>query len=325
MSDVIRRPRGMAVLALAALVSVGATACIDSSVPGGEGSVARTTSRIAAVDLVNPDRDANTTCQPTAALDPGAPDPQRILVADPSLLDALCALGLQGRVVATTTIDGSVPTYMGDAVHSLPTIGDVAAPDPAKAVASDPDLVVTVGDSPVTDALADVPDATVDPAADWKQRFAAVAAAVGRTVAGDERLQGYIDAAKALGIRVGARYTQASLVRFTADSTIVMGTDAFAARVLTDVGAQRPPGQREPEPTVLDDKNFEIADGDVIYAGFGGEEGQDYGTSILKTDRWLDMGAPSWGRTWIVEDEVWFGSGGLSAANIVLLNLRGTL
>jgi iron complex transport system substrate-binding protein len=324
-SDVIRRPRGMAVLALAALVSVGATACIDSAVPGGEGSVTRTTSRIAAVDLVNPDRDADTTCQPTAELDAGAPDPQRILVADPSLLDALCALGLQDRVVATTTVDGTLPTYMGDAVHSLPTIGDVAAPDAAKAVASDPDLVLTLGDSPVTASLGDVPDAVVDPAADWKQRFVAVAAAVGRTEAGDERLQGYLDTATAIGNRAGARYTQASLVRFTADSTVVLGTDAFAARILTDVGAQRPPGQRDPEPTVLDDKNFEIADGDVAYIGFDGKEGQDHGTSVLETDRWLDMGAPSWGRTRIVDDEVWYRSGGLSAANIVLLNLRGTL
>ena len=325
MSDVIRPRRGMAVLALAALVGLGVTGCIESTVPGGEGSVERTTSRIAAVNLVDPDRDANTTCQPTAAVDPGAADPQRIVVADPSLLDALCALGLQDRVVATTTTDGALPTYLGDAVHSLPTIGDVRDPDTGRAAAADPDLVLTVGSAPITGARGDVPDATIDPAADWKQRFVAVAAAVGRTEAGDERLQGYLDTAKAIGTRAGARFTQVSLVQFTSDSTLVMGTDTFAARVLTDVGAQRPPGQRQPGPTVLDDKNFEIADGDIIYIGFDGSKGQDRGTSVLKTDRWLDMGAPAWGRSRIVEDQVWFGTGGLCAANIVLLNLRGSL
>jgi len=315
----------MAVLALAALAGLGLTGCIDSTVPGGEGSVERTTSRVAAVNLVNPDRDANTTCQPPAPLDPGAPDPLRILVADPGLLDALCALGLQDRVVATTTVDGVLPTYLGDAVHSLPTIGDTEDPDTAKAADADADLVLTLGKSPLTVALGDVPDASIDPAADWKQRFTAVAAAVGRTEAGNERLQGYLDTAAAIGKRNGARFTQVSLVQFTADSTVVMGTDTFAARVLTDVGAQRPPGQREPGPTVLDDKNFEIADGDIVYIGFDGPEGQDHGTSVLESDRWLDMGAPGWGRTRIVEDQVWFGTGGLCAANIVLLNLRGSL
>jgi iron complex transport system substrate-binding protein len=258
-------------------------------------------------------------------VDPGAGNPQRILVADPNLLDALCALGLQNRVVASTTIGGSLPTFMGDAVHDLPTIGEKSRPNVAMATASNPDLVLTTGDSPLDGAMEGTEIVTVNPAQDWRKRFLAVADAVGRTGAGKQRLQAYIDGATATGERIGARYTQASLVRFGKDSEIVEGTDAFAAQILTDIGVQRPPGQREPGSQVINDKNFEIADGDLIYVSFEGAAGQEHGTSVLESDRWLDMGAPSWRRVLIVADDVWYSAGGLSAANVVLTNVRGSL
>ncbi|MGY3552786.1 ABC transporter substrate-binding protein [Williamsia sp. R60] len=325
MSEVIRRRRALATLALAALVSAGVSGCLDSSVPEGEGSIVKTTTRIASVDLADPDRDKNQTCQTPAPLDSGALDPTRILVADPSLLDALCALGVQGKVVASTTVGGKLPSFMGTAVQDLPTVGEKSRPDVARAAASKPDLLLTVGESPLDGAVGSVRTVQIDPAQDWQERFSAVAEAVGRGDAGEQRLQAYKDAAKTTGDRLGARYNQASLVRFGKDSESVEGTGGFAASVLTDMGVQRPPGQREPEPTPIDDKNFEIADGDVIYVGFDGPAGLEHGTSVLESDRWRDMGAPSWGRVRIVEDEVWFGSGGLSAANLVLFNVGNSL
>lgn len=325
MSEVIRPLRGWAVLALAALVSVAATGCLDSDVPGGEGTITTTTTRIASVNLVDPDRDTNQTCEETAPTDVDAPDPQRILVADPNLLDPLCALGLQTRVVASTTVGGSLPTFMGDAVHDLPTVGEKSRPNVAMAVASNPDIVLTTGGSPLDSAMGATPVVTINPAQEWEKRFLAVAEAVGRTGAAEQRLQSYVDGTKALGERLGARYTQASLVRFGADTETVEGTDGFAAQVLTDIGVQRPPGQREPKSQEITDKNFEIADGDVVYVSFQGKAGQEHGTSVLKSDRWLDMGAASWNRVLLVPDDVWYSAGGLSAANVIAGNVRNTL
>lgn len=325
MSDLIRRPRRYAVLALAALVSVTVSGCIAAEVPGGEGTITTTPTRIASVNLVDAGRDTNQTCQETAPADPDAPDPERILVTDPNLLDALCALGLQTRVVASTTVGGSLPTFMGDAVHNTPTIGEKSRPNIATAVASNPDIVLTNGDSPLDGAMGSTPTETIDPAQEWGDRFLAVAEAVGRTGAGEERLQSYIDGAQALGERLGAQYSQVSLIRFSKDSETVEGTDSFAGRVLTDIGVQRPPGQREPESQEIDDKNFEIADGDLIYMSFKGSGGQDHASKVLESDRWLDMGAPSWNRVLIVPDEVWYGAGGLSAATVMLGSVRTTL
>ncbi len=325
MSEVIRRPRGWAVVALAALVSVAVSGCIASEVPGGDGTITTTTTRIASVDLVDPYRDTNQTCAQTAPADPDAPDPQRILVADPDLLDALCALGLQTRVVASTTAGGSLPTFMGDAVHDLPTIGEKARPNVEMAVASNPDIVLTTGGYPLDGDMGSARSVTIDPAQDWRTRFLAVADAVGRAGAGEQRLQSYIDGTKALGEQLGSRYTQASLVRFGADSETVEGTDSFAGQVLADIGVQRPPGQRVPDAQEINDTNFEIADGDIIYVSFQGSAGQDHGSSVLESDRWLDMGAPSWHQVLIVPDDVWYSAGGLSAASVVVGNVRESL
>jgi iron complex transport system substrate-binding protein len=214
---------------------------------------------------------------------------------------------------------------MGTAVQDLPTIGEKTRPDVSRAAASNPDLVLTLGESPLDGALGSTRTVDIDPDQDWRKRFSAVSAAVGRGAAGEQRLQAYKTAAKTTGDRLGARYNQASLVRFGKDSETVEGTDGFAASVLTDMGVQRPPGQREPESKPIDDKNFEIADGDIIYVGFDGPAGREHGTTVLKSDRWLDMGAPSWSRVRVVEDSVWFGPGGLSAANIVLANVGDSL
>ena len=49
-------------------------------------------------------------------------DPQRIVVLSGDQLDALCALGLQSRIVAAALPDGSTsqPSYLGTVVHDLP-------------------------------------------------------------------------------------------------------------------------------------------------------------------------------------------------------------
>ena len=57
-------------------------------------------------------------------------DPQRIVVLSGDQLDALCALGLQSRIVAAALPDGSIeqPSYLGTVVHDLPGAGPAPHP-----------------------------------------------------------------------------------------------------------------------------------------------------------------------------------------------------
>lgn len=338
-----------AIAGLAAGLAVVTAACggDDGILRTPDGSVISTSvTRMAGVDVVTPDRNTVRTCLAATTADPGRSNPQRIIVTDPALLDALCALGMGGSVVAVTVPDAAgadipdrleIPAYLGPELTALPRIG--TSPDVEAVRTADADLVLTtpdtedsaialrdsgaLGDAPVTEITDD----------DWVARFTAVAEAVGRSAAGADRLAEFRTEAQAAGRRQDAASTQVSLVRFLDSGTEVLpGTDSFAGQILAIYGAQRPAPQRGPDAVEVGDANFADADGDIIYVGFqestvSGEtrSGLDRGEEIMGSDRWLDLGAPSWRRVFAVDDEIWFGPGGLSAAWLVLNDLKNTL
>ncbi|BCI90049.1 hypothetical protein NIIDMKKI_52550 [Mycobacterium kansasii] len=103
------------------------------------------TTQIAGAGVLGNARKPDESCaREAAATDPGPPtrqahnaagvnpdvaqvpaEPQRIVVLSGDQLDALCALGLQSRVVGAALPDGSSsqPSYLGKTVHDLPGVG----------------------------------------------------------------------------------------------------------------------------------------------------------------------------------------------------------
>ena len=115
--------------------------------PGGgssASSVITSTTQIAGAGVLGNQRRPDESCAPQPAEpDPGPPtrtahnaagvqpdtaqvrsDPQRIVVLSGDQLDALCALGLQSRIVAAALPDGAStqPSYLGTVVHRLPGV-----------------------------------------------------------------------------------------------------------------------------------------------------------------------------------------------------------
>src|SRR5271156_4945829 len=123
------------------------TACTTESPGGGSSasSVITSTTQIAGAGVLGNQRRPDESCAPQPAEpDPGPPtrtahnaagvqpdtaqvrsDPQRIVVLSGDQLDALCALGLQSRIVAAALPDGAStqPSYLGTVVHRLPGAG----------------------------------------------------------------------------------------------------------------------------------------------------------------------------------------------------------
>lgn len=318
--------RGIGVLAVA-LTAVTSAACAGSggTVPGEE-TITKSTTRIASVDLADPNRDTAKTCRAATDADPGAADPRRILVTDVALLDALCGLGIQSRVVGAPTVNGTIPaglSYLGPWLAAVPQIGNQDAIDPAKASATDPDLVLSLGPDPVAEQVK-AHSVSIEPNQSWQNTFLAVARAVGRSAAGQERLDDLGRITKDIGRGTDAAHTQASLVRFGDDSISVQGTAPFAAQIMTMLGVQRPPAQRVPGPIPVTDKNLKAADADIIYTGFSTPD-QAFGRKVLTSDSWLALGAPTWKRVFIVDDPLWFGPGGLAAAWCVVWDIQITI
>lgn len=289
--------------------------------PDGQ-PISTSTTRIAAVNLVNPDRDFTKTCSAPTAPDAGRSDIARIVVTDPALLDAVCALGIEAKVTAVAAAPGAVPAYLGPQLQQVPTIG--AAPDAAAVATAKADIVLTTpATAHAAAAFAGVAATTIDPAG-WEAQFRAVGTALHRSGAAERLLREFRAEAAATGKRLDAAQSQVSLVRFGPDSETIPGTDSFAGQILGIVGVQRPERQRQSAPIPVNQENFTSADGDLIYVSFE-PGGLDHGKSVLLSDRWLDMGAPTWKRVLGVDDEIWYRSSGLAAARLVLGDLKKSL
>src|ERR1700739_3957693 len=134
-------------MSAAAATAISAALCAGCTTgpPGGgssPSSVITSTTQIAGAGVLGNQRRPDESCAPEpAAADAGpAPrtahnaaggepdtaevpdDPQRIVVLSGDQLDALCALGLQSRIVGAALPDGSSdqPSYLGTVVHKLP-------------------------------------------------------------------------------------------------------------------------------------------------------------------------------------------------------------
>lgn len=324
-----RSARRTAVAALSTVALVGLSGC-GSATDDDSSTIVRTTTEIAGAGVVNVERDTGAACAPPTAADPGAVDPQRIVVLDTAALDAVCALGLWGRVVGAATPDDAdgQPSYLGPGVAALPAVGPVGTPDIGLVAKSAPDLIL--GSAPADPALADrlremAPTGFVgaDPVF-WKDRFLATGAALGRSGAARQALDAYTADAARIGAELDARQTQASVVRFGSDSLAITGPGSFSGQVLADAGVQRPPSQRL-EVAAEDIEDLGRAEGDLIYVSFDGPAGLEHGKSVMDSDAWYALGAVPDNRVFAVDDDIWNGGNGIVAARAVLADLQPSL
>ncbi|MGA9873527.1 MAG: ABC transporter substrate-binding protein [Rhodococcus sp. (in: high G+C Gram-positive bacteria)] len=339
------------VVALAAGALVALSGCSSSAASEDAAStIVRSTTKIAGAGVVGNDRETTGLCPAPAPLDPtgieGAvrpvghsegitevpADPTRIVVLDAASLDATCALGVWERVVGAATLDpyfrgdGDQELYLGVGISEIPPVGPVGAPDIAAVAALSPDLIIgsdALG-ADVYDDLADIAP-TVFTSSDngWKGTFLQSAAVLGRGATAFDELARFTADAEQVGRAVDADQTQASVVRFRSDSIVTDGTASFAGEVLGEVGVQRPPTQRG-EPVVIAADDVAAAEGDIVYVRFDGDDGETFGTTVMASDPWAQLGSVKDGRVFAVDDTVWSGSG-IVAARAILADVTNSL
>src|SRR5271157_6604500 len=232
------------VMCAAAATAISAALCTGCTTgpPGGSASstsVITSTTQIAGAGVLGNQRRPDESCAPQPAEpDPGPPtrtapnaagvqpheaqvpaDPQRIVVLSGDQLDALCALGLQSRVVAAALPDGASgqPSYLGNAVHGLPGVGTRTNPDLGGIAAAHPDLIL--GSQGLTPKLypqlaAIAPTVfTAAPGAAWQDNLRGVGAATARGDAVDALISGFAQRARQVGANHDATHFQASIVQ----------------------------------------------------------------------------------------------------------------
>lgn len=332
--------RAAAALAASAIL-VGLTGC--GAPDDDAATIVRTTTTIAGARVVGIERDTrdarDTTavCAAPTPVDPGAPDPHRIVVLDRAALDSVCALGLWERVVGAATSPGPTPqpSYLGAGVAALPGVGPASAPDVDRIAQVAPDLIL--GSVPTSPGLADrlsaiAPTVFVgDDPVEWRARVLASGRALGRSGAAQQALDAYVADAARTGVEIDARRSQASVIRFRADSTAIEGPSSFSGQVLADAGVQRPPQQRIDVASAdigiasTGTGDLSAAEGDVIYVSFDGPGGLAHGTTVMESDAWYALGATTDHRVLAVDDTIWNDGNGIVAARAVLTDLRSSL
>jgi iron complex transport system substrate-binding protein len=350
------RSAGVAVLCTAVVALNGCGSSDDPSTAADTGTVITSTTRVASAGVLGNDRRPDESCaSEPARLDEGPPDrevrnaaghgvsppipemtlvradPQRIAVLSGDQLDALCALGLQSRIVTAALPDGSTeqPSYLGTAVHELPGAGSRSDPDLDAIRAAAPDLILgSVALTPEEfPALSDIaPTVFGGPAgAAWKDNLRTVGAATGRLEAANAMIEDFDRAADKNGQENDATHFQASVVQFTDTTMRVFGVDNFPGSVLADVGVDRPAPQRFTDKPYVEvgitdedlgnSPDFSIAEGDVVYVSFATAEARERAPKVMDSDAWRRLSANRDNRVFAVNNEVWQGNGG--AGNIV--------
>jgi iron complex transport system substrate-binding protein len=321
--------------------------------PASQPSITTSVTKIADAGVLGNQRRPDESCAPDpAAADPAprrvrnftaagsdiaetteiAGDPQRIVVLSGDQLDALCALGLQSRIVAAALPDGSnaQPSYLGTVVHDVPPAGNRDAPDFSAIEAAKPDLILgsqalTPGAFGELSAIAPTVF-TGAPGAAWRDTLRAVGAATGRAGAADDLISGFDDAAHRTGAENDAAHFQASVVQLTEDTVRVFGTDNFPSSVLAAVGLDRPATQRftdKPyEEVAATSDDFSIADADIVYVSFASPAARDKASEILDGDAWRKLSANRDHRVFVVNNEVWQTGQNIVAARGILDDLR---
>lgn len=355
---VLFRGLRLAAAAVAAVTAVSVAACGSGGAPAPSRSVITSTTQIAGAGVLGNERRPDESCpaQP-AAPDPGPPtrsahnaggvqpadvdvpaDPQRIVALSPDALDALCALGLQSRVVAAALPDGSSdqPSYLGAVLHRVPPVGARSAPDVDAIAAAKPDLILgSVGLTPqLYPRLAPIAPTvfTAAPGAAWQDNLRAVGAATGRSDAADELIADFTAKAAETGATHDAAHYQASIVQFTENTMRIFGADNFPATVLRAVGVDRPASQRFTDKPYVElgisdadlagTPDFSAADADLVYVSFASPAAKDRAPTVFESNPWRKLSAYRDKRVFVVNNEVWQTGQGLVAARGIVEDLR---
>jgi iron complex transport system substrate-binding protein len=248
-------------------------------------------------------------------------------------LDALCALGLQSRIVAAALPDGSTsqPSYLGTVVHDVPAAGTRTAPDLNAIRAASPELIL--GSQELTPQqygpLSEIAPTvfTGAPGAAWQD--------VVRTVGADAAnrlIDGFVQDAEKTGAQNDATHFQASVVRLTEKTMRIYGVADFPGSVLAAVGVDRPAAQRfKDKPYVeigITDEDlehgadFSAADADIVYVSFETAAAKQRAATLFDGDAWRKLSATRDNRVFAVNDEVWQTGEGIVAARGILDDLR---
>ncbi|QDQ11270.1 ABC transporter substrate-binding protein [Streptomyces spectabilis] len=256
--------------------------------------------------------------------------PQRVVVLDVGELDNVVSLGVEPVGYAPTEGDDGVPGYLKKRAGSPKNIGTINSLNLEAIADLKPDLILgsELRAAKLYPQLSKIAPTvfSVRPGFTWKQNYLLNAAALDRTAAAKAALGAYEKKAKALGDEIGPKKPTVTMLRYMPDRVRLYAKASFIGTVLQDVGLPRPKNQQVNDlATEISPEKVDEADADWIFTGVYGDPKKTGRSAAENNPLWKKLDAVKEGRAKNVPDETWYLGLGVTAADLVLDDLRDHL
>lgn len=256
--------------------------------------------------------------------------PERVIVLDVGEFDNVVSLGVEPVGYAPTEGDEGIPEYLKDGAGSPSSVGTINGLNLEAIAALEPDLILgsQLRAADKYDELSKIAPTVfaIRPGFTWKENFRLNAAALDRSAAAEKALGAYDTKVKALSADIGADKPTVSMVRYMPGKIRLYAKASFVGTILDDAGLPRPANQQINDLAVeVSPEKIDEADADWIFTGVYGDPKATKRDTARSNPLWKNLKAVESGQAEDVPDETWYLGLGVTAAELVLDDLRGYL
>jgi iron complex transport system substrate-binding protein len=258
--------------------------------------------------------------------------PERVVVLDTGELDTALSLGVTPVGAVTTAVSDGFLSYLAEDAADVEAVGTIAEPNLEAIAALRPDLILSnrARHEDLYDELSQIAPTVFAErvGAVWKDNFLLDAEALGLEDDAAQLLEKYETAAAEVGRSIGdPAGTAISALRFVDGTIRVYSPQSFIGTVLADIGLDQLelPVADVPTFTELSAEELTRADAEIVlYSSYGPAEDSGEEAAVAGP-LWSRLGAVQADRAFAVEDDVFFTGIGLTAATLMLEDLKEKL
>ncbi|WP_327423534.1 iron-siderophore ABC transporter substrate-binding protein [Streptomyces sp. NBC_01230] len=256
--------------------------------------------------------------------------PKRVVVLDVGEFDNVVSLGVKPVGYAPSEGDAAIPSYLKKDAGNPKNVGTINNLNLEAIAGLKPDLILgsQLRAADKYDQLSKIAPTvfSIRPGFTWKENYLLNAAALDRTAKAKSELDAYEKKATKLGEDIGPDKPTISMVRYLPDRIRLYAKASFIGTILEDAGLPRPKNQQINDLAAeISPEKIDEADADWIFTGVYGDPKATKRDTARSNPLWKNLKAVKEGRAKDVPDETWYLGLGVTAANLVLDDLRADL
>ncbi|MET8269297.1 MULTISPECIES: ABC transporter substrate-binding protein [unclassified Streptomyces] len=256
--------------------------------------------------------------------------PKRVVVLDVGEFDNVVSLGVKPVGYAPSEGDAAIPSYLKKDAGNPKNVGTINSLNLEAIAGLKPDLILgsQLRAADKYDQLSKIAPTvfSIRPGFTWKENYLLNAAALDKTAKAKSELDAYEKKATKLGEDIGPDKPTISMVRYLPDRIRLYAKASFIGTILEDAGLPRPKNQQINDLAAeISPEKIDEADADWIFTGVYGDPKATKRDTARSNPLWKNLKAVKEGRAKDVPDETWYLGLGVTAANLVLDDLRADL